>query len=133
MFWKIFFILIIAPVVLFVSVLLFHVIAIGGIYTYKKSKANHALDSERALVASATPPPAKPAEPAATPASAAPVSPVSATPRTYVVKKGDNPAAIARSFGISSADLLALNQIEDPRKLRIGAVLKLPAGKAHAP
>jgi LysM repeat protein len=130
MFWKIFFILIIAPVVLFVSVLLFHVIAIGGLYAGQKPKANHALDSGPALVAAATPPPAKPAEPAATPAPAAPVS---ATPRTYVVKKGDNPAAIARSFGISSADLLALNQIEDPRKLRIGAILKLPPGKAHAP
>ena len=47
--------------------------------------------------------------------------------KTYIVKKGDNPVTIAKRLKISYDDLLALNHIEDPRKLRIGQKLLIPA------
>jgi LysM repeat protein len=46
--------------------------------------------------------------------------------KVYVVAKGDNPVTIAKKFKISYDDLLALNHIEDPRKLRIGQRLLIP-------
>jgi LysM repeat protein len=46
--------------------------------------------------------------------------------KTYVVKKGDNPVTIAKKLKVSYADLMALNHIEDPRKLRIGQKLLIP-------
>jgi LysM repeat protein len=42
------------------------------------------------------------------------------------VKKGDNPVAIAKKLKVSYDDLIALNHIEDPRKLRIGQKLLIP-------
>jgi len=46
--------------------------------------------------------------------------------KTYVVKKGDNPVAIAKKLKVSYDDLIALNHIEDPRKLQIGQKLLIP-------
>jgi LysM repeat protein len=46
--------------------------------------------------------------------------------KSYVVKKGDNPATIAKKLKVSYDDLIALNHIEDPRKLRIGQKLLIP-------
>jgi LysM repeat protein len=45
----------------------------------------------------------------------------------YVVAKGDNPVTIARKLKVSYDDLIALNHIEDPRKLQIGQKLLIPA------
>jgi LysM repeat protein len=45
---------------------------------------------------------------------------------TYTVAKGDNPYTIAKKFGVSFQDLLKVNGIEDPTKLQIGQVLKVP-------
>ncbi|MEX1009940.1 MAG: LysM domain-containing protein [Chthoniobacterales bacterium] len=53
-----------------------------------------------------------------------------AAPGTYKVAKGDNPYTIAKKVGVSSQELLKLNGIEDPTKLQIGQVLKVP-GKAN--
>jgi LysM repeat protein len=59
--------------------------------------------------------------------------------KTYVVRKGDNPVTIAKKLKVSYDDLIALNHIEDPRKLRIGQKLlipkttKTPNGKAANP
>jgi len=47
--------------------------------------------------------------------------------KTYVVKKGDNPVGIAKKFKVSYSDLIALNHIDDPRKLKIGQKLLVPA------
>ncbi len=52
--------------------------------------------------------------------------------KTYVVVKGDNPVTIARKFKVSYDSLLALNHIEDPRKLKIGQKLLIPAKTAKA-
>ncbi|HEY2568819.1 MAG TPA: LysM peptidoglycan-binding domain-containing protein [Candidatus Udaeobacter sp.] len=49
-----------------------------------------------------------------------------ASGKTYVVKKGDNPVTIAKKLKVPYADLIELNRIEDPRKLRIGQKLLVP-------
>jgi LysM repeat protein len=46
--------------------------------------------------------------------------------KTYIVKKGDNPVTIAKKLKIPYDDLIELNHIEDPRKLRIGQKLLIP-------
>ncbi len=46
--------------------------------------------------------------------------------KTYIVKKGDNPVAIAKRLKVSYDDLIALNHIEDPHKLQIGQKLLIP-------
>ena len=58
-------------------------------------------------------------------AKAAAGKPVSSG-QTYVVKKGDNPVTIAKKLKVPYDDLMALNHIEDPRKLRIGQKLLIP-------
>jgi len=42
------------------------------------------------------------------------------------VVKGDNPVTIAKKFKVSYDDLVALNHIDDPRKLQIGQKLLIP-------
>jgi hypothetical protein len=44
----------------------------------------------------------------------------------YVVQKGDSPAGIAKKFKVSYADLLKVNNIEDPKRLQIGQKLVIP-------
>jgi LysM repeat protein len=51
---------------------------------------------------------------------------VSSSGKTYVVKKGDNPVGIAKKLKVSYNDLIALNHIDDPRKLQIGQKLLVP-------
>ena len=46
--------------------------------------------------------------------------------KTYVVAKGDNPVTIAKKLKVSYDELIALNHIEDPRKLQIGQKLLIP-------
>ncbi|HEY2681514.1 MAG TPA: LysM peptidoglycan-binding domain-containing protein [Candidatus Udaeobacter sp.] len=50
----------------------------------------------------------------------------SSSGKTYVVKKGDNPARIAKKLKVSYSDLIAINHIDDPRKLKIGQKLRVP-------
>jgi LysM repeat protein len=58
--------------------------------------------------------------------STAPSSTVStAGTRTHRVKAGEYPATIARQYGMTTGELLALNGITDPRKLQVGQVLKV--------
>jgi LysM repeat protein len=47
--------------------------------------------------------------------------------KTYVVAKGDNPVSIARKLKVPYDDLMAVNHIEDPHKLKIGQKLIIPA------
>jgi len=49
--------------------------------------------------------------------------------KTYVVVKGDNPVTIARKLKVAYDDLIALNHIEDPRKLQIGQKLRIQEKK----
>ena len=116
-------------------------------------------EATRLIESSGTPAPAKvaptpaPAKAATTPAKAAlpitvakaiAVTPASGPTSTskaaakaadhgdkiYVVAAGDNPNKLAKKFGVSENALLKANGIEDPRKLRIGQQLVIPAKKA---
>ena len=50
----------------------------------------------------------------------------SSSGKTYVVKKGDNPVAIAKKLKVSYNALMTLNHLDDPRKLQIGQKLLVP-------
>jgi LysM repeat protein len=45
----------------------------------------------------------------------------------YVIQRGDTPASIAKKLKVNSADLLKVNNIDDPRKLQIGQRLQIPS------
>jgi LysM repeat protein len=51
-----------------------------------------------------------------------------AQPKTYVVQSGDNPWLIAKKHGIELNALLKVNDIKDPKNLKIGDRLTLPEG-----
>jgi len=57
---------------------------------------------------------------------------VSPSGKTYLVKKGDNPVAIAKKLKVSYNDLIALNHIDDARKLQIGQQLLVPKPSTNA-
>ena len=50
--------------------------------------------------------------------------------KVYVVAKGDNPVTIAKKLKVPYDDLIALNHIDDPRKLQIGQKLLIPTKTA---
>ena len=45
----------------------------------------------------------------------------------YTVVKGDNPVTIAHKLHVNYDELLKINKIEDPKKLKIGQKLRIPA------
>ena len=55
-----------------------------------------------------------------------PAKTVSSSGKTYIVKKGDNPVGIAKKLTVSYNDLMALNHIDDARKLQIGQKFLVP-------
>jgi LysM repeat protein len=65
--------------------------------------------------------------PKATPKAASGASTTAAAAGTYKVVKGDNPSKIAKKLGVTSQALLQINSIEDPTKLQIDQILKVPA------
>ena len=64
-------------------------------------------------------------KPAATP-KASPTATRTPAAKTYRVRSGDTLSGIAARFGTTVAVLMRLNNIKDPRSLRVGQVLKLP-------
>jgi LysM repeat protein len=66
---------------------------------------------------------AKPVEHAKVPASSG---------KVYTVVKGDSPVKIAKKLKVSYEDLIALNHIEDPRRLKVGQKLLVPKKTAKA-
>lgn len=80
----------------------------------------------------ATPAPATVRPPSPTPEPTVSATPAPATPtpaasvRTYRVRPGDTLSGIAGRFGTTVRELVRLNDIEDPSRIRIGLVLKLP-------
>ena len=114
-------------------VLLLHVVAVAGIIAFNAIKTHQASlpsspSSTMVGVAPAeTKPQTTPANPpAAQKTSAKTQTKVSDSGKTYIVAKGDNPVTIAKKFKVSYDDLLALNHIDDPRKLKIGQKLSIP-------
>jgi tetratricopeptide (TPR) repeat protein len=62
--------------------------------------------------------------------SASPVRPSAspaATARTHIVKAGETPRAIARKYGLSVDALMSANPKVDPRRMRVGQSLNIPA------
>jgi len=132
-------------------VLLLHVVAVSGIIAFNAIKTrerafvpptstetenkpadtpqtvNHT-DTHKAPVATAQQESDRQHEPkvSRSPAKNEQAKPVSSSGKTYVVKKGDNPVGIAKKLKVSYSDLIALNHIDDPRKLRIGQKLLVP-------
>lgn len=70
-----------------------------------------------ALTPAPTPTPAPRATPTARPSRA---------PTTYTVQSGDTLSGIASEHGTTWQVLAELNKIDDPRRLRVGQVIKLP-------
>ncbi len=118
-------------------VLLLHVVAVAGIIAFNAIKTHQsALPSSTstnpaAVVASETKPQAN-AVNSTTPAKNSPKAQtkVSDSGKTYIVAKGDNPVTISKKFKVPYDDLVALNHIDDPRKLKIGQKLLIPAKSA---
>jgi LysM repeat protein len=98
----------------------------------KEGTKEVAVEPRRSEASSArrTEPVAKTSTPvkAATPAKAAATT---SSSKTYTVKKGENPVAIAKRLGVSYNELLKINKITDARKVQIGQVLKVPAKKGN--
>jgi tetratricopeptide (TPR) repeat protein len=49
-----------------------------------------------------------------------------ASARTYIVKAGDTPAAIARTYGVALSSLLNANPEVEPRRMKPGQTLRVP-------
>jgi cell wall-associated NlpC family hydrolase len=76
----------------------------------------------------ATPPPPPQPTPAAVLLSAHSSTRPPAGATSYTVQAGDTLFKIGRLFGVSAASLAQSNSLDDPNRLSIGMVLKLPGG-----
>ena len=78
-------------------------------------------------------PPARPPSPPVTSTHATPApkvakaSPPAAAARTHSVKSGDIPATIAKQYGVKLEALLAANPQLDPKRMKIGQSITIPA------
>ncbi|HST31620.1 MAG TPA: LysM domain-containing protein [Chthoniobacterales bacterium] len=118
-------------------VLLLHVVAVAGIIAFNAIKTHQSTlpSSPSSSTVAVAPVETKPQATAASSTAPAKVSTktqikVSDSGKTYVVAKGDNPVTIAKKFKVPYDDLVALNHIDDPRKLKIGQKLLIPAKSA---
>ncbi len=64
-------------------------------------------------------------QPSPTPTPTAPAA-AGECGETYTVEAGDSPFSIAEKCGVDVNDLQDLNDIDDPRSLRVGQELKMP-------
>jgi LysM repeat protein len=136
-------------------VLVLHVVAVAGIIAFNAIKSRQAVmppvtdttkatpltsSQKLAAPASVASDSTKPREESSKPVvkeerkaipvkAAAESTPKVESKKTYVVSKGDTPTSIAKKFKITSAQLLAANDIEDAHKLKIGRKLVVPMPK----
>ena len=101
-------------------------VASGGVVDKSQAAAQTGPSAVLPQSKVAAPAPAPAASKSATPTAQAPAE---SSGRTYTVVKGDNPVTIAKKMGVNSEELLKLNGLDDPKKLQIGQVLKVPAKK----
>jgi LysM repeat protein len=66
--------------------------------------------------------------PSAAPAPAPKAPAPAISGQTYTVQEGETLGGIANRAGVKVQDLMAVNNITDPRKLRVGQVLQIPVG-----
>lgn len=139
-------------------VLLLHIVAVGGIWAFTSLKARKESSFLPPAVPASTSPAVTergPAEAVAALASSSPATipqpsahhdlPARKTPdpavkpkpfnvkdsgTIYTVTKGDTPVSIARKLKVNDDDLLKLNKIDDPKKLKIGQRLHVPVKRA---
>ena len=123
-------------------VLVLHVVAVSGIIAFNTIKGRQGAFPTGKNSAVATAVPAASPAPAAANSAVAPVAKDDGkiaravavdndTGKSYVVAKGDNPVKIAKKLKVSEDELLALNHIDDPRKLQIGQRLIVPVPKRN--
>jgi LysM repeat protein len=72
------------------------------------------------------------ATPTPAPATTRLVAASSGATRTHTVKAGEFPGKIARQYGMTTNELLAMNSITDPRKLRVGQKLTVSGSGSAA-
>ena len=65
--------------------------------------------------------------PSPVPSATTPAAAATATPRTHVVKKGEDFGGIAYTYGITLKALVAANPKVDPNLIRVGTVLVIPS------
>jgi LysM repeat protein len=98
--------------------------------TVAELKAMNRLSSDTILVGQTLYVPER--TPSVTSAPARPSGPVARNDgSTYVVKGGDTPITIARQLGVSHQELMRVNGISDPRRMRVGQVLIVPGTNAR--
>ncbi|MGH8047182.1 MAG: LysM peptidoglycan-binding domain-containing protein [Chthoniobacterales bacterium] len=134
----------------FVVVLVLHVIAVAGVFTFNSINAKQAdifsalkeepaktADAPAAAAANAAkttePEVADPSNGLTAPTAASPaVAPGAAAGKTYELQSGETLTKVAATYGVSVADLQSANNITDPKTIRAGTVLVIP-GAAAAP
>jgi len=117
----------------FMVVLLLHLVAIGGMYSFSSIKS-HQVDSTKVSPSQVTQPVPdlkpdavvsnKSIDQKLTEAAIKPV--IQDSGQLYTVAKGDNPVGIAKRLHVNYDELLKLNKIDDPKKLQIGQKLHVP-------
>jgi len=113
-------------------VLLLHIVAVAGIIAFNAIKTRQAslpsasTPTTVGIASADTKPQALALNSPTAQTSAKPPTKVSDSGKVYVVAKGDNPVTIAKKFKVSYDELIALNHIDDPRKLKIGQKLLIP-------
>ena len=132
-------------------VLVLHVVAVAGIIAFNTIKSRQGAfpplrNSATPAMTQSTSAPQTKADAATAAVSGSPATPLAVrtpakeepkiakalpleneTGNFYTVAKGDNPVKIAKKLKVSESDLLAVNHIDDPRKLQIGQKLIIPA------
>jgi LysM repeat protein len=105
-----------------------HVVVVGGFLLMQGcgTMRTPAPPPEPQATAPELPPPEWPAPPVGLPAPVPPPPPPASELKTYVIEKGDTLSMLSRRFGVSQAEILGLNGIKDPNKIRLGQKLKLP-------
>jgi LysM repeat protein len=113
-------------------VLLLHVVAVAGIIAFNAIKSRQGgipvINSTQAAKSSTNHEEAKATQSwqAKTAKKSKTNDAIPEGAKVYTVAKGDNPVNIAKKFKVSYDDLLSVNHIDDPRKLKIGQKLIIP-------
>ena len=108
------------------------IIRTGQVLVVGKASAAQSAKAEPVPVAQATPSvvakpaPVQPVAAKTAPAAAPAQETKSSGGQSYVVAKGDNPYSIAKKFKVTQDALMKANNIDDPRKLKIGQTLAIP-------
>jgi len=71
-------------------------------------------------------PPSKPSEKAPVAKSESKELPKALETTEYIVRSGDSIGGVAKQYGISRSEIVELNKLSDPNKLRVGQKLMLP-------